>query len=295
MPVARSEALAATSVAYAGHGGLRLAGDAWGNPEQPSILLLHGGGQTRHAWARTAQTLAEIGWYAVALDLRGHGVSQWAADEDYSIDAFAADAVAVAATFHRPPVVVGASLGGIAALIAQGEASHPVFAALVLVDIAPRMQVEGVLRVVSFMAQHLEEGFATVEEAAAAIAGYLPHRPRPEGTTRLEKNLRRGPDGRYYWHWDPKFLFGRRPPSASGDAERLQRAARALKLPTLLLRGQLSDMISEEGVMEFLAAVPHARYVDVSHAGHMVVGDRNDVFADAVIRFLQELPPPSLR
>lgn len=279
---------------YTGHGGLRLAGDVWGDPESRPILLLHGGGQTRHAWTRTARTLAEIGWYAVAVDLRGHGASGWAADEDYSIDAFAADAIAVAATFQQVPVVVGASIGGLAALVAQGEAQHPVFAALVLVDIAPRMEIEGVLRVVSFMAQHLQEGFATLEDAAAAIAGYLPHRERPE-TTRLEKNLRRGPDGRYYWHWDPKFLLGKRPPSSSGDVGRLQRAARALQLPTLLLRGKLSDMITEEGAMEFLAAVPHARYIDVSHAGHMVVGDRNDVFADAVIGFLKELSAPSFR
>jgi pimeloyl-ACP methyl ester carboxylesterase len=278
-------------ITFKGHGGLALVAHASGDPTAPPVLLLHGGGQTRHAWAETATRLAAHGWYAVALDLRGHGESAWADDEDYSVDAFAGDVAIIAATFSQPPAVIGASLGGIAALVAQGETASSLCSALVLVDIAPRIEVAGVQRIVAFMGAHLE-GFASLEEAADAIAAYLPHRPRPESLDRLAKNLRCGDGGRYYWHWDPRFLMGKRPPSASGDMDRLLRAAQTVRVPTLLVRGQLSDMVSEAGVVEFLRAVPHASYVDVSDAGHMVVGDRNDIFAAAILEFLGSLPQP---
>jgi pimeloyl-ACP methyl ester carboxylesterase len=275
---------------FRGSDGLELRADAYGVPEARPVLLLHGGGQTRHAWQGTARRLSEAGWYAVALDLRGHGDSAWAEDENYSVDAFAGDVARVAATFATPPVIVGASLGGIAALIAEGEGSGTLSSALVLVDIAPRIEINGVLRIVSFMGAHLD-GFASLEEAADAIAAYMPHRPRPTDLSRLQKNLRQRADGRYYWHWDPRFLTGKRPPSASGDMERLLRAARNIHVPALLVRGQLSDMVSESGAAEFQRIVPNARYVDVTNAGHMVVGDKNDIFSNAILEFLRTLSP----
>jgi pimeloyl-ACP methyl ester carboxylesterase len=136
------------------------------------------------------------------------------------------------------------------------------------------------------MGEKLEEGFASLEEAADAIAAYVPHRPRPKDLSGLSKNLRRGEDGRYRWHWDPKFVGGERPPGASQDPDRLVRAARSLRIPTMLVRGRMSDICSEQAAREFLALVPHAQYVDVADASHMVAGDRNDIFTDAVVRFL---------
>lgn len=276
-------------IQFEGFEGVRLAGEAWGDARNRPVMLLHGGGQTRYAWGGTARVLAHAGWYAVSLDLRGHGDSAWAAEGNYDIDAFAADAAAVATTFEMRPVVVGASLGGIASLIAEAETEGGLFAALVLVDIAPRMEPEGVQRIVGFMGEKLEEGFATLEEAADAIAAYMPHRPRPKDLSGLQKNLRRGDDGRYRWHWDPAFVSGKRPPAASREPDRLLRAARSLRLPTMLVRGRMSDICSEESAREFLSLVPHARYVDVADASHMVAGDRNDVFTKAVVEFLGEI------
>ncbi len=277
-----------TPVSFRGRDGLEIRGDAWGDPRRPPVILLPGGGQTRHAWGGAAAALAADGWYALALDLRGHGESGWAADSDYSLEAFAADLLAVAESLGRPPVVVGASLGGMTALLAQGESDRPVFAAVVLVDIAPRMEPEGVERIVAFMRAHLD-GFGSLEEAADAISEFIPHRPRPKDMSGLAKNLRRDADGRYRWHWDPEFVVGMRRPSGSQQPDRLLAAARRLPVPVLLVRGQMSDVISEEGAAEFLAAVPQARYADVSDAGHMVAGDRNDAFAAAVIDFLREV------
>lgn len=287
------------AVSFTGADGLTLRGDAWGEAGAPPVLLLHGGGQTRHSWAGTAARLGAEGWRAIALDARGHGESDWAEGGAYGLDHFVGDLRSVAAGFAQPPAVVGASLGGMTALIAAGEATETVASAVVLVDVTPRLEPRGVERIISFM-ESAPEGFASLEEAADRIAAYRAHRARPSDLSGLAKNLRRGGDGRYRWHWDPAFLDGRRPAardsrSAILNPHRLIEAAGRLRVPTLLVRGRESDVVSEEGVAEFLRAAPRARFRDVSGAGHMVAGDRNDAFTSAVIEFLSEawLPDPS--
>ena len=273
-------------VTFRGAGGVKLAGDAVGRDGDPPVVLLHGGGQTRHAWGLTARALAGAGHYVVALDHRGHGDSEWPADGDYHLTTFAGDVVAVVAQLGAPPVLVGASLGGLAGLIAEGERG-PLLRALVLVDVGPRLEMAGVRRVLSFMETGLD-GFASLEEAADAIAQYLPHRKRPRHVSGLAKNLRLGDDGRWRWHWDPRFVRRER-----GDPtftrERLLEAARRLRLPTLLVRGRMSDVLTEDAVREFLDLVPHAEYVDVAGAHHMVAGDDNDAFSEAVLGFTRRL------
>ena len=276
----------------------RLAADVFGDAGRP-VLLLHGGGQTRHAWRRTAVEIARAGWVAYAVDQRGHGESEWIATGAYAFQDFADDVTTVAAELARRhgavPVTIGASLGGIAALLAAGNAQDrnlsPTFAALVLVDITPRVDLTGVAKVQGFMREHARDGFATVEEAADAVAAYLPHRPRPRSTEGLKKNLRLHPDGRWRWHWDPRFLDGRRPVGGGrGDVEeRLLAAARGLKMPAMLVRGGSSELVQEEHAKEFLALVPHARFADVSGARHMVAGDKNDQFSVAILEFLKSL------
>ena len=276
-----------------GRDGNRLGTDVAGDPGGPPVVLLHGGGQTRHSWGTTLKALAEHGWRAYAVDLRGHGDSEWAADGDYTLDAFAGDVVAIARALGTPPALVGASLGGIASLAAIGE--HPdddIARALVLVDVAPRIEEQGRNRIGAFMAEHMNDGFASLDEVADAIQRYNPHRPRPSDLSGLQKNLRHGSDGRWYWHWDPQFIQGRlgspdETRSSLVDPVRLQKAARALAIPTLLVRGRVSDLLSEEGARELLELVPHATLVDVAGAGHMVAGDRNDLFNDAVVSFLE--------
>ncbi len=287
-----------------GASGNRLAADVFGDTGRP-VLLLHGGGQTRHAWRRTAVELARAGWLAYAVDPRGHGDSEWVGDGAYGFADFAADVAAVAAEFERrhgaPPVLIGASLGGIAALIAAGDARAagrpPPFAALVLVDITPRVDLSGVAKVRGFMGTHARDGFASIEEAADAVAAYLPHRPRPRSTEGLKKNLRLHPDGRWRWHWDPRFLEGRRPVDGhrSEIEDRLIAAARGLKIPAMLVRGGASELVQEEHAKEFLALVPHARFADVSGARHMVAGDKNDQFAAAIMDFLAHIPAEAHR
>jgi pimeloyl-ACP methyl ester carboxylesterase len=278
-----------------GHG-LELAADAHGPDDGPPVLLFPGGGQTRHSWDGTARLLGNKGWRATTVDLRGHGDSDWAPDGDYSLDAFAADVRDVAQATARPPALVGASLGGISSLIAIAEDGRaddrPVASALVLVDVAPRLEPEGVARIGAFMLGHLD-GFASLEDVADAVAAYNPHRPRPSDLSGLRKNVRQHDDGRWYWHWDPRFMTPGRidEPRSIRNEDRLERAAQVLTLPVLLVRGRQSDVLSEDGARNLQALVPHARFVDVAGAGHMVAGDRNDVFNDAVVAFLEETLP----
>jgi pimeloyl-ACP methyl ester carboxylesterase len=277
---------------FVGRDGNRLASDAAGPVDGPPAVLLHGGGQTRHSWGTTLGALGDKGWRAYAVDLRGHGDSEWAADGDYTLDAFAGDVLAISKALSSPPALVGASLGGVASLAAIGE--HPgedVARALVLVDVAPRMEEQGRMRIGSFMMENMETGFGSLDEVADAIQGYNPHRPRPSDLRGLSKNLRER-DGRWYWHWDPAFIGGRlggadETRASLIDPARLREAARALTLPTLLVRGRQSDLLSVEGAQELLELVPHAQMVDVAGAGHMVAGDRNDLFNDAVVTFLE--------
>lgn len=271
-----------TPISFRGAGEVVLAGDARGPVDGPPVVFLHGGGQTRHSWGTAAAVVARAGARSIALDHRGHGDSGWPADGDYNLETFAADVCAVAAQLGRPPAVVGASLGGLSGLMAEGERG-PALSALVLVDVAPRMEQAGVQRVVSFMETGID-GWASLEEAADAIAAYLPHRPRPRDLGGLAKNLRRGDDGRWRWHWDPRFV--RRTRSDPGFSQaRLEAAARRISIPTLLVRGKASDVLSETGARELRGLIPHAAYVDVA-AAHMVAGDDNDAFTDAVIEFL---------
>lgn len=263
-----------------------------------SVMLLHGGGQTRHAWHRTASRLATEGFTAFAIDQRGHGDSAWIADGDYAFTSFAADAAAIAQQICKltgsTPIAIGASLGGIASLLAEGEASDAaasLFSALVLVDITPRVDPGGVAKIHDFMRAHAQQGFASVAEAAASVAAYLPHRPTPKTNDGLKKNLRLHPDGRWRWHWDPAFLNRSRGVPAERDKlERaLLHAATKLRQPVLLVRGASSELVHQVHVDEFLTLVPHAEFADVAGARHMVAGDRNDVFSSKIIAFCERV------
>lgn len=271
--------------------GIRLALTVAGPEDGEPVLFFHGGGQTRHAWARSCKALGARGWRAIAVDMRGHGDSDWA--DSYRVADFAADARALAAAQQRPPVMVGASLGGLSALVANAgeDAPSEVSRALVLVDIAPRVNAAGVERILGFMAAHAS-GFASLDEAAAAVAAYQPHRDQKGDSSGLRKNLRQHDDGRWYWHWDPKMLTHfQRVRNVASDEDVFYRAAERLRQPVLLVHGQMSDVVNADITREFQQRIPHARIADVGGAGHMVAGDRNDVFLEAVLEFLHAVTP----
>ena len=266
--------------------GLSLAADIGGDPAAQPVIMLHGGGQTRYAWGEAAKALVSSGFHVISLDLRGHGESDWDPNGDYGIDAYLSDLQAIIASVASPPALVGASLGGIISILYAGEPRpHPV-SAVVLVDVTPRVEADGAKQIRDFMLG-TARGFASVEAAADAVAAYLPHRTRPQSTAGLQKNLRRRDDGLYYWHWDPRMLDASKSVRPHSMQTRMEAAAQQIDVPTLLVRGSLSELVSAQSVAEFRRLCPKAEFVDVPGAAHMVAGDRNTAFNAAVIEFLQ--------
>ncbi|MEO9535423.1 alpha/beta hydrolase [Parasphingorhabdus sp.] len=279
-------------LSFEGHNGLKISASRSGPQNGFPVMLAHGGGQTRHAWTKVLDELSGAGFRATAIDMRGHGDSEWASDGAYDMRDFAHDIVAVSSQLDSPPALVGASLGGIAGMIAAGEQAPERFASLTLVDIAPKMEAAGVSRVIGFMQAHMKDGFSSAEEAAKIIAEYMPQRSDRKTTGNLDRYLRKQEDGRYYWHWDPNFIHHvlRVQEDARESNEdrstRLSEAAAKLELPVHLIRGGSSDMVSEEAVSHFRTLVPKVHFTDIADASHMVVGDRNDAFCSAIISFL---------
>ncbi|HVC16298.1 MAG TPA: alpha/beta fold hydrolase [Rhodanobacter sp.] len=256
---------------------------------RPVLLFAHGFGQTRGAWNGTAGTLADSGCCCVTFDSRGHGESDRLANGDYHMDQFASDLARLADVQPQPPILVGASMGGLLGLLLAGEITPSPFRALVLVDITPRWETAGVERILAFMQAH-PDGFADYAEAAEQIAGYLPQRRKRKSEEQLRPLLRESADGRLRWHWDPALLSG-----VVRESERyqprLQAAASKIEVPVLLLSGARSDVVSGDTVSEFLQLVPHAQHRALPNATHMVAGDANDAFTREIARFVQSLNP----
>jgi|TARA_B100000519_G_scaffold133770_1_gene115582 pimeloyl-ACP methyl ester carboxylesterase len=274
----------AKTIAFQSSEGFPIAADAYGDPSHDPVLFMHGGGQTRHAWGGAAAALAKHGWYTISMDHRGHGDSGWSEDANYELDYFVEDFHTVQEQIGRRMVVCGASLGGRTALLGLGGGNQDLTSALILVDIAPKTEPKGVARIQQFMRANLD-GFPDLEAAADAVAAYREHRSRPKDISGLKKNLRLKADGRWYWHWDPKYI-DRRDREDPSRVERVREVTPNIKVPTLLIRGGSSDVVSPEGVKDFLELLPTAQFIDVADAGHMVAGDKNDIFTDAVMEFL---------
>lgn len=263
--------------------GVALVGDRGGNPSAPTIVLMHGGGQTRHSWETTMQGFVALGYQVVNYDARGHGESDWSSDAQYTFPRRVKDLANVLEKVDGPYALIGASMGGITALQALNEGMRP--AAVVLVDIVLRPERSGVERIHAFMAGNAV-GFANLDEAIAAVMAYNPNRPNPGDPNGLMRNLRLRPDGRLYWHWDPRMLPQDMDEDMAAIARIIDGLMPANSVPTLLVRGGNSDLLTDANVAEFRRYLPHAEIHDVAGAGHMVAGDNNHTFMSGVGDFL---------
>jgi len=272
-------------VRYQGDG-LELAGEAFGDPQAPPVLFFHGGGQSRNAWSGSARKVGEAGYYGIAFDLRGHGESGWTDDGDYHVNAFGRDVERLLYQFERPVTLVGASRGGQAALV--GGSRHPARVRLImLADVAPDMRDDGIDGIRQFFAEGAK-GFDTLEQAAESLSRNL-GQPRLKDPSRLARSMREDADGRWQWVWDPatgdaQFLH---PPS---ENEAVLEAANRVKSPVVLVRAELSHLLTDQGVDHFQALAPQLEVVTAPGVGHMFTADRNDGFAAQLLDRLAQYP-----
>jgi pimeloyl-ACP methyl ester carboxylesterase len=272
-----------STVTLSGADGLKLIADRWGPEDGSGVLMLHGAGQTRHSWKSAGRVLGAAGLRVTALDLRGHGDSEWSPAGNYTLDRHRADVLSVLGQLRTPVTLIGASLGGLTGLLAAAAAPE-LITRLTLVDVVPRFEKAGSQRIRDFM-HGAPHGFATLDEAADAVAAYLPHRPRPRSTDGLRRNLRQREDGRWYWHWDPRMMADPPRDTPEQRAARFDAAAQSLRIPVMLVQGQLSDVVSDEGVADFQRLVPHLEVVRLANTAHTAAGDDNDAFTTAVVNF----------
>ena len=263
-----------------------IAGSIYGAESDPLVIFLHGGGQTRFAWDNAAENISKKGFHVITYDLRGHGDSFWSETGDYKIHDHKKDLISIIRHYEKPANLVGASLGGMTSLSLAGDLDYSSLCkTLTMVDIGIYPNQDGSDRIVEFM-RSAENGFSSLEEAAAYISDFLPHREKPKDLSGLHKNLRKK-DDRFYWHWDPKFIQSR----TSNRTEHRSKHkiyAHNVRIPTLLIRGALSNVVTEEEVKDFMDTIKHAEFVEIDKAAHMIAGDRNDIFANAAINFLQK-------
>ena len=126
------------------------------------------------------------------------------------------------------------------------------------------------------------DGFATLEKAAKAVSAFNPTKARSTNPEGLRRNLRLRPDGRLYWHWDPRV-----PEQQTAErAELLISVAPRMTVPTMLVRGELSEFVDVAGVADMRRHVPQLEVLELAGAGHMITGDRNDDFLAGVEDFL---------
>ncbi len=267
--------------------GITVEFDLWGKIKRDAILLLHGGGQTRHSWNATAEKITQVDGCAITMDLRGHGDSDWSHEGDYELSDFSEDVAFLIDTLEIQPSLVGASLGGLVGIYLEGRYRPGSISALVLVDIVPNINVLGAEKIKDFMLEHSKTGFTSLSEVSDILSEYNPHREKSSDLEGLKKNLRKRGE-KWFWHWDPLFISserGKENPDMR-NPELLNELCSNISVPLLLVRGKLSDLVTEIQVREFLERFPEASFADVSGAGHMVVGDKNDAFANEVIEFL---------
>jgi len=270
---------------FTGDGGVRLAADLFGPDSGTPVVLIGALGQTRHAWRRVALRLAEDGYRAITLDFRGHGESDRAHDGDYSYPRQSDDLAAVARQVGRPVVLAGASLGGKICLAAAGTHGDAVCAGLVLIDAVPRSNAAGVASV-SQSSQMRAEGFDTLDDAARQVAAGRGAAFVPGDGERLRRNMRQDEQGRWHWHWDGAYRDPVHKIGLGAGSDWLQSIAPNVTVPSLLTWCELSDVVDAEGIAALKAVLPQLEVEIIPGARHMIVGDQNDIFADALIGFL---------
>jgi pimeloyl-ACP methyl ester carboxylesterase len=257
--------------------GRRVSALVWGD-DDPEIVLVHGGAQNAHTWDTVALALDRP---LVAVDLPGHGHSDWRADRQYWPLENAVDvATVMRALAPSPRVVVGMSLGGLTSVALA--ARHPeLVPRLVLVDVTPGVDREKAAPITAFVAG--PERFASFDEILERTVAFNPTRTESSLRRGILHNAREHDDGSWTWRYDRwRLAEGQDVP----DFRPLWDDVSKLKMPLMLVRGADSGVVGDEDVAELRRRQPNVQVEVVEGAGHSVQGDRPVELARLIESFL---------
>jgi esterase len=255
----------------------------WGGSGTP-ILFLHGGGLNAHTWDCVAVMLRE-GYRCIALDQRGHGDSEWSPVLDYRFIAHAGDIEGfIEATRLERPILVGQSMGGLNSL-AYATRHSDQMRAMVIVDVAPEVSSSGAERIRAFTATpELDSPEAFLERAVK----FNPLRDPAVLRRSLYYNLRQTPVGKWTFKHDQRLRSDEGMRSFSEARVRLASELSSIRCPTLVVRGALSDILTDDAAEKFARSLPDGRWVRVEKSGHNVQGDNPRALLDAMLAFFRE-------
>jgi len=265
--------------------GLQLNYLDWGTDGLPPVLFLHGRSLTAHTWDLVCLALRQQ-YHCRALDLRGHGNSDWSSEIDYSLDAHYSDLeAAVDALGLDRFILAGMSLGGATSLTYAGRHADRL-AALVIVDTGPETRTPGGQRLNNFVTGTREHD--TIEDFVERAMAFNPLR-RPELLRRsLVHNLRQTPSGKWAWKYDHRINGSQTDETREHRRTMLWDAVPRVSCPTLVVRGSNSDIFYDEDAEKLAAALPHGSWVRIEGAGHTVQGDQPKALVDALRPFLAQ-------
>lgn len=259
-----------------GHG-RRLSALVWGD-DDPELVLLHGGAQNAHTWDTVALALERP---LVAIDLPGHGHSDWREDHSYwPVDNAAGVASAIRQFAPAPRLVVGMSLGGLTSIALA--ARHPeLVPQLVLVDVTPGVDREKASPIAAFIAG--PERFDTFDEILERTVAFNPTRTVSSLRRGILHNARENEDGSWTWRYDRvRLTEGESIP----DFGVLWDDVSKLTMPLMLVRGADSGVVGDEDVAELRRRQPDVRVEMVEGSGHSVQGDKPVELARLIESFL---------
>ena len=253
----------------------------WGDPSNPSILMLHGNSQQSHSWDFVSLALSEQ-FHLIVLDQRGHGDSDWAGDGDYSIEAQQKDIDGfVQAVGLDGFTLMGHSMGGRNSYVWASR--HPgALKALIIVDTGPQTQRTGSNRIQQF--KELPDELDSFDDFVQRVQEYT-GRTQEQVLGALKYSIRQRSDGKWTWKYDKIMRTpGARPPGWT--SEQLWDCVGKIDCPTLVLRGDRSDIFADDTMHRMEQVIPDCTTVTISNAGHLVQGDNPAEFLVEVGKFL---------
>ncbi len=259
----------------------------WGNSENPTIILIHGIAQTCHSWDFISLGLSEK-YRVIALDLRGHGDSEWAPDKNYNIEAYSDDLHKIIEKLNLNNfILIGLSIGGKTCFTYASQHLEKI-RALAIVDAAPENIQAGYKNMSKFMKQ--KDELDSIDEFIDRILKYNPRRSRQQAKGSIIHNIKQMENGKWTWKYDS---FFRTPQKHIQNPDKIAKTlwSRLEKVmcPTLIVRGAQSDLVASEITEKMSNIMNNATIVTVKNAGHLVPGDNPAGFQTAINNFLNKL------